>query len=213
MDAVISASLIPTLLVALLSTAEPDNTEPDQLAWSSSQFTLPDPELRRALRSLFTPQASTLDRSDATLTLPMDANGSRAGYTFVGIFETEVGYAQLAELSRDAGDIRARSELTSYFARAGIGADVTEDLRASFLLGAGAFYSAVTDYTQDGVQLSEARPQEYGFSGWVGFGVRYRFNARTVLRFDWELYDDVLLPATGFAGDVQQWRMTLENRW
>lgn len=203
------ATAMSTLLIALflqpmLASGAPGDNEPLQL---------PEPELRRALRSAFTPQAATLDRSDAALTLPMDEHASSGGYTFSGIFETEVGHAQLAELRRDAGDIQARSELTSYFARAGIGADVFENLRASVLIGAGVFYSAVTDFTSDGAPLSEARPQELSFSGWVGFGLRYRINPQTELRFSWELYDDVLLPQTGFAGDISQWRMVLENRW
>lgn len=172
-----------------------------------------EPELRRALRAAFTPQAISLARSDASLTLPMDENGSLSSYTFASYFETEFGYNQLAELNRQQTDGVARSELTSYFARAGIGADVLENVRASVLIGAGAFYSAVTDYTADGAPLSAARPQELAFSGWVGFALRYRINANTELRFGWELYDNVLLPETGFAGDISQWRMVFENRW
>lgn len=182
-------------------------------AESSQSAFIPESELRRALRSLFTPQAERLDRSDAALVLPMDSNSSLKSFTFVEHFETEIGYSQLAELSRSNGSLATRSELTSYFARAGFGADVYENLRASVLVGAGAFYSAATDYTIDGSPLGDARAQELAFSGWIGFSLRYRLNASTELRFGWELYDDVLLPETGFAGDVAQWRMVLENRW
>ena len=179
---------------------------------SSPNF-VPDSELRRALRSVFTPQAERLDRSDAALVLPMDSNSSLKSFTFVEHFETEIGYSQLAELSRSDGTLATRSELTSYFARAGFGANVYDNLRASVLVGAGAFYSAATDYTLDGSPLGAARAQELAFSGWIGFSLRYQLNATTELRFGWELYDDVLLPETGFAGDVAQWRMVLENRW
>lgn len=207
----------PLIVAGLISSAiamatpvafagEPVQTHGDELV-------IPDSEIRRALRSAFTPQATTLDRSDAELTLPMDVNGSRSNFTFVGLFETEVGYSQLAELDRQQGDGMARSELTSYFARAGVGTEVMENLRASLLIGAGAFYSSVSSFTSDGAQLSDARPQELAFSGWVGFGLRYRLNDKTELRFSWELYDNVLLPQTGFAGDISQWRMILENRW
>lgn len=174
---------------------------------------LPEPELRRALRSVFTPQAETLDRSDAELVLPMDANSSLSSFNFVEFFETEVGYSQLAELSRSDGVVSTRSELTSYFARAGVGADVFDNLRASVLIGAGAFYSVATDYTSEGSQLSASRPQELALTGWIGFTLRYRLNRNSELRFGWEMYNDVLMPVTGFEGDVAQWRMVFESRW
>jgi hypothetical protein len=209
------ASTVHSVLVALVSCAANQLTAAERAEFSAALASepIPDTEIRRALRSVFTPQAASLDRSDAALTLPMDANGSRNSFTFVGFFETEIGYSQMAELSRQHSSGLARSELTSYFARAGIGGDIFDDLRASLLIGAGAFYSSVSDFTQDGAQLSDARPQELGFSGWIGFGLRYQLNDNTELRFSWELYDDVLLPETGFAGDIAQWRMIFENRW